>query len=542
MNRIKKIAIITFLVVGIAFSVAYKSNFFEIAKQLEIYTTLFKELNMYYIDDINPAKINQIGINSMLKSLDPYTLYYDEQGVENAQINANGQFGGTGFGAKFIKNKLIVTDILENTPATKANIFIGDEIISINNIVVDFNQKKSVLAQLRGLSGSSISFEFKRQEKTFIKHLTLKPIERNPVPFFTLLPDKTGYIALTIFNERAFKKVQSAFLDLKEQGMTKLILDLRNNPGGYLNQAKAIISMFVPNNSLIVTKKAKVKKWSNTYRTQKEPLDLKIPIVVLINDHSASASEIVSGALQDLDRAVILGSRSFGKGLVQFYRKLVYGTRLKITISKYYTPSGRNIQELDYTDRVGDSIPKFSNQVRPKFKTKNGRTVLGGGGITPDIIVKPTIVNPTTKSLLKSNAIFDFSNQYFYQYKKIDAIKNFVVTDLDFQNFLNSVAQKNELVTPVQKSFLSSQEKAKKAGLNINKLNIKLNNLILQEQVMQLKKDKKEISKALTKEIIRHQYFERGVYKYKTKNDILIKKAEELLNNQSNYKKILKIH
>jgi len=542
MNYIKKIAIATFLIVGIAFSVAYKSNFFEIAKQLEIYTTLFKELNMYYIDDINPAKINQIGINSMLKGLDPYTLYYDEQGVENAKINANGQFGGTGFGAKFIKNKLIITDILDNTPATKANISIGDEIKSINTIPVDFNQKKSVLAQLRGLSGSTITFEFVRQEKTFIKTLTLKPIERNPVPFFTLLPDKTGYIALTIFNEKAFEKVQSAFLDLKEQGMTKLIIDLRNNPGGYLNQAKAIISMFVPNNSLIVTTKAKIKKWSLTYRTQKEPLDLKIPIAVLINGHSASAAEIVSGSLQDYDRAVILGSRSFGKGLVQLYRKLAYGTRLKITISKYYTPSGRNIQELDYTDRVGDSIPKFSDHVRPKFKTKNGRIVLGGGGITPDLIVKSTIINPTTKALLKSNAIFNFSNQYFYQHKKIDAIKNFAVTDLDFQNLLNTVAQKNELVTLVQKSFLTSQEKAKEAGLNINKLNIKLNNLILQEQITQLKKDKKEISRALTKEIIRHQYYESGIYKYKTKNDILIKKAEEVLNNESNYNNILKVH
>jgi len=542
MKQIKKVTIFLFLIIGIGVSVAYKSNFFEIAKQLEIYTTLFKELNMYYIDDINPAKINQLGINSMLQSLDPYTHFYDEQGVENARINANDQYKSTGLKVKFIDGKLFVVDVIENTPASISNIFIGDEIKSINNINVNVNNKKTVLTQLKGLSGSNILIKFKRQEKTFKKALKLKPIILNSVPYFKMLPNKTGYIVLTVFNEKAFENVESAFLDLKKQGMTKLILDLRNNPGGYLNQAINIISLFVAKGSLVVTTKAKIKKLSNTYKTQKEPLDLSIPLAILINGQSASASEIVSGSLQDMDRAVIIGSRSFGKGLVQVYRKLVYGTQLKLTISKYYTPSGRNIQELDYTDRVGDSIPKFSDNERPKFKTKKGRIVLGGGGILPDIVVKNRNSTQITKALLKGDAIFNFANQYFYQHQKINSVKNFSLKESDIQNFINQVKLNNKFKSPIQKSFISSQEKAKKAGLNISKLSIKLNNLILQEQIKQLQKDKKEISIALTKEIIRHYYFDRGVYQYKIKNDILIKKAGEVLNNNNIYKNILKIN
>ncbi len=399
MNHIKKISITIFLVISVALSVAYKSDFFEIAKQLEIYTTLFKELNMYYIDEINPAKINQVGINSMLHSLDPYTRFYDEQAIESVRINANGQFGGTGVVTKFRKNKLIVVDVYQNTPASKASIFIGDEILAINNININAKQKESTLAQLRGLPDTEITLKLKRQDSVIEKKLKLSSIIQNPVPFSTMLANNTGYIVLSRFNEKAFDEVEAAFLKLKEDGMTQLVLDLRGNPGGLLNQAIDIVSLFVPKGQLVVSTKAKVKKWSNTYRTQKEPLDTNIPLVVLVNGRSASASEIVSGALQDLDRAVIVGQRSYGKGLVQRYRKLSYGTQFKLTISKYYTPSGRNIQELDYTNRKGDNIPKFSDLKRPEYKTKNERKILGGGGITPDDGVMLTKRSETTKKL-----------------------------------------------------------------------------------------------------------------------------------------------
>ncbi|NQW36922.1 MAG: S41 family peptidase [Flavobacteriales bacterium] len=539
MKRIKKAAIFLSLIIGVSVSIAYKSDFFEIAKQLEIYTTLFKELNMYYIDDINPAKINEVGINSMLKSLDPYTRFYDEQGVENARINANGQYGGTGLEADFKNNKLIVTDIIEASPAAKNALFIGDEIMAINGIAIDAEQKETSLSQLRGLPDTKIILKIKRQNKSFEKELSLVSIIKNPVPYYSLLENKSGYIALAKFNEKAFDKVEEAFLSLKEQGMTHLILDLRGNPGGLLNQAIAIVSLFVPKGSLVVTTKAKVEKWSETYRTMKEPLDLTIPLVVLVNGRSASASEIVSGALQDLDRAVIVGTRSYGKGLVQRFRKLTYGTQFKLTISKYYTPSGRNIQEMDYTNRVSDSIPKFSDQERPKFNTKNGRKILGGGGITPDVIVALPSTTKTTKALFKTEAVFDFATQYYYKHPHIDSIIDFSLKPSDFQDFVTYVKTDETFISPVQNSIETSKKMALKADLNVEKIYQKLIDEISIEQLSHFQKDKNDINEALSSEIIRRYYFEKGMYQYNLSRDNTLKKAINLLNNNTKYQAIL---
>lgn len=539
MNRIKKIIITTFLVIGIALSVAYKSDFFEIAKQIEIYTTLFKELNMYYIDEINPAKINQVGINSMLSSLDPYTRFYDEQGIEKVRINANGQFGGTGAIANFSDNKLIVTDVYQNTPASKASIFIGDEILAINNINVNAKQKETTLSQLRGLPDTEITLNLKRQDKVIEKKLKMSSIIQNPVPFSTMLANNTGYIVLSRFNEKAFDEVESAFLKLKEQGMTQLVLDLRANPGGLLNQAIDIVSLFVPKGQLVVSTKAKVKKWSNTYVTQKEPLDLKMPLIVLVNGRSASASEIVSGALQDLDRAVIIGQRSYGKGLVQRYRKLSYGTQFKLTISKYYTPSGRNIQELDYTNRKGDSIPKFSDLKRPEYNTKIGRKILGGGGITPDVVVTLEKTSETTKKLLKSEAVFNFATQYFHKHKAIDSVNSFKLSQSDFQSFIKYLKAGKDFISPVQKSFQKSSNLAKKAQLDIDKIYQKLNAEITAKQINQLQQDQTKITEALSSEIVRRYYFSKGKHQYVLKNDVTLQKALTTLNDTFFYQKLL---
>ena len=539
MSKIKKISIIAFLVLSVAVSVAYKSDFFEIAKQIEIYTTLFKELNMYYIDEINPAKINQVGINSMLKSLDPYTRFYDEQAIETVRINANGQFGGTGAVTKFKDNKLVVTDIYQNTPASKASIFIGDEILEINNLKVNSEQKEATLSQLRGLPDTEISLKIKRQDNILEKQLKLTSIIQNPVPFSTMLANKTGYIVLSRFNAKAFDEVEAAFLKLKEQGMTQLVLDLRGNPGGLLNQAIDIVSLFVPKGQLVVSTKAKVKKWSNTYRTQKDPLDVKMPLVVLVNGRSASASEIVSGALQDLDRAVIIGQRSYGKGLVQRYRKLSYGTQFKLTISKYYTPSGRNIQELDYTNRKGDSIPKFSDKKRPEYKTKNGRKILGGGGITPDLVVPKQNISKTTEKLLKSGAVFNYASQYFYNHKTIKSVKDFKLSQSDFQNFITYLKTSKIFISPVQKSFKKSHELAEKDAIDIEKTYKKLNSEIETKQFNQLQQDKNKIIEALTTEIVRRYYFSEGKHQYMLQNDVTLRKALSVINEPKTYQKFL---
>lgn len=539
MKRIKKVALISFLVIGIGTSVAYKSDFFEIAKQLEIYTTLFKELNMYYIDEINPAKINQEGINQMLNSLDPYTRFYDEQGVANARINAAGQNASTGAIANFKSGKLIVTSVSKGSPAAKATVFIGDEILSINNIIVDATQKETTLSQLRGLPKTNISLKIKRQDKVIDKEISLTAITESPVPVFKMLENNIGYIALSRFNDKAFDEIESAFLDMKEKGMTSLILDLRGNPGGLLGEAVDITGLFIPKGEIVVTTKAKIKKWSNTYRSLKEPLDLEIPLVVLVNGRSASASEIVSGALQDLDRAVIVGSRSYGKGLVQRYRKLTYGAQLKLTISKYYTPSGRNIQELDYTNRVGDNIPKFSDKKRPQFKTVNGRLIYGGGGVTPDIVVADATLTETTKTLLASDAVFDFSTDYYYKHQAIDSINSFVLKQNDFQDFISFTKSNGVFVSPVEESFKKSKDMALKADLDVSKLYQKVSDKIRQEQQNQLQKDKNKITDMLAQEIIRRYYFEEGLYQYKLQNDATLNQAIIILKDKNKYQDIL---
>ena len=382
MNKIKKWIIGVFVVIFVAISASFQSDFFEIAKQIDIYTTVFKELNMYYIDEVNPAKLTHKSINHMLQSLDPYTVYYDEQGIEDARISATGEYGGIGTLVVFKNNTLLVKELLKDSPAEDAGIKPGDKILKIDAILVTEFDEKGASTLLNGLPNTQVKLLIERQNKTFEVSVTRKKIDISPVPYFSMLDAEVGYISFIKFNEKAASEVKKAFLELKEQGMKKLIIDVRSNPGGLLNEAVKITNFFIPKDKVVVTTKSKIEKWSETFKTNAEPLDLDMPITILIDNRSASASEILAGSLQDYDRAVILGERSFGKGLVQQYRELSYGTQMKITISKYYTPSGRCIQELDYTNRDDQgNIPKFSDVGRETYKTKIGRMVNEGEGI-----------------------------------------------------------------------------------------------------------------------------------------------------------------
>ncbi|NNC70858.1 MAG: S41 family peptidase, partial [Flavobacteriaceae bacterium] len=351
MKKFKNIGVTLLLIFTIVISLSYKSDFFEVAKQIEIYTTLFKELNMYYIDETNPAELTDTAIKNMLKDLDPYTVYYDEQGVENARISAAGEYGGIGAVSMYIDGKLIIVEPHQESPADKAGLKAGDEILKVNQVLVSNKENDAASSLLKGLPNSKVQLQIKRQDKIFDVELIREKVVVNPVPYYKMLDDEVGYISFIKFNQKASSEVKNAFEDLKALGMKKLVLDIRGNLGGLVNEAVEIVNFFIPKDEVVVTTKAKVKKWSDTYKTRKLPIDLEIPMIVLIDERSASASEILAGALQDLDRAVIMGERSFGKGLVQRYRKLTYGTQLKLTISKYYTPSGRSIQELDYTNR-----------------------------------------------------------------------------------------------------------------------------------------------------------------------------------------------
>lgn len=544
MKKFKNIGVIALLLVAVSISLSYKSDFFEVAKQIEIYTTLFKELNMYYIDETNPAELTDTAIKNMLKDLDPYTVYYDEQGVENARINAAGEYGGIGAVSSYIDGKLIIIEPHEDSPADKAGLKAGDQILKVNDVTVTDDENDAAASLLKGLPNTKVKLQVKRQDKTFDAELTREKVVINPVPYYKMIDKEVGYISFIKFNQKASSEVRNAFEDLKEQGMKKLILDVRGNLGGLVNEAVEIVNFFIPKDEVVVTTKAKVKKWSDTYKTRKLPIDLEIPIVVLIDDRSASASEILAGALQDLDRAVIMGERSFGKGLVQRYRKLTYGTQLKLTISKYYTPSGRSIQELDYTNREenGD-VPKFSDNRRNPFKTRNGRTVYDGGGIQPDIKFEKPKRSNATEALLKSHAIFDFATDYYYKNPEVAESKEFSISNADYQKFIRFLgSDKVSFRTETESYFDVAMQKAETENYNkaITKNYSELLNRLKSEKIANLSVNQDEIRQKLQHELVKRYYYKKGEYVNKVHSDKTITKAVELLNSSSKYSDILK--
>ena len=527
-KRIKNWVLGVLVSVIVAISVGFQSDFFEIAKQLDIYTTLFKELNMYYIDEVNPAKLNKNAVNFMLENLDPYTRYYDAQGVEDARITSTGEYGGIGALSRYKNNTLTIREILKNSPAEKAGLKSGDKILKIDDIAIKDYKGKGVEALLNGLPNTKVLLQLKRQNKEIEIEVTRKKITLKPVPFFTMLTEE----------------VKKAYFDLKEQGMKKLIIDVRSNPGGLLLEAVKITNFFIPNNKIVVTTKAKIKKWSETFKTSNEPLDLEIPLTILINNRSASASEILAGSLQDYDRAVIIGERSFGKGLVQRYRELSYGAQMKLTISKYYTPSGRCIQELDYTNRDEDgNVPKFSDVGRKVFTTEKGRKVYGGGGILPDLAIKKPTTTKTTEILFESDAFFNFITNYFYKNKTILPPSQFKLNDAVFSSLKNYLSEYSEdFETKTEKAFKKAIEKATSENLH-KSLEKKYEALLAEiqnEKLKELDKNKGEIIDKLTEEIVKRYYYSEGVYQQKAAFDTTILKAVSILNNEKEYHSILK--
>lgn len=542
MKRLKRGIVITGLVITSTFLFAFKSDFFEVAKQMEIYTTLFKELNLYYIDEINPAELTEKAINEMLEDLDPYTRYYDEQGVEEVKINSSGEYSGIGAESRYYDHKLVISEVYEGYSAEEEGIKVGDQILKIDDVSVNDYNSDQISALLKGVPGSTVKLVIKRQGKQLDYTVQREKILVDPVPHFEMVSPEIGYIAFNKFNNKASSSVKSAFADLKEQGMSKLILDLRGNPGGLLNEAINITNFFVPKNEVVVSTKAKLKKWSEVYRTKYEPIDLDMPIVVLIDGRSASAAEIVAGSLQDLDRAVILGERSFGKGLVQRYRNLTYGTKLKLTISKYYTPSGRNIQELDYTHRDGDEVPKFSEENRHAFKTKNGRTVYDGGGISPDIKIEKNELTESTVALLRSDAIFNFASDYYHEHSSIAAPEAYVFEDSEYDEFV-AYLQKgtSNFKTDSEKKFEVAFELSQEENLSqgIQSSYDDLSKELQGQKIDQLEKNKESIKEIISDEIINRYYFKKGEYQNHIAFSPFIKEAISVLENEEQYRSIL---
>ncbi|UFH36287.1 S41 family peptidase [Flavobacterium acetivorans] len=528
-----------FLFVGASF----KNDFFEIAKQIEIFTTLFKELNTNYVDETNPGDLMDKAIKGMLANLDPYTVYFNEQDVMQFKINNTGEYTGIGALITRKENKLIIREVYKNFPADKAGFKAGDEIIQIGDVLLaDFKEDASQL--MRGTKNTKIDVKFLRQNKTNTAQIVLDEVEIKSVPFFAKIDEKTGYIVLARFNNKAALETKAALEELKKQGAERIVLDLRGNSGGLLHEAVNICNLFVPKNEVIVTTKSKIEKHNNTYKTAFEPVDTQIPLVILINGKSASASEIVSGALQDLDRAVIVGSRSFGKGLVQKPVDLTYNTQLKVTISRYYTPSGRCIQALDYTHKDKNGQAKRTEEKNfNAFKTRKGRIVYDGGGILPDIALEESSTSAIANALLKNDGIFNYVTRYYFKNPNPgDQIPNFTAADYqDFKQFLKT--EKFSFDTETELALKNTLAMAKKESIDAtisNEYQQLLTALQKSEETL-LDKNQEEIKKLILEEIIKRYQYQEGLYQYYLKNNSEIKKSVSILNNTTDYKSILKI-
>ncbi|WP_425656909.1 S41 family peptidase [Tenacibaculum ascidiaceicola] len=528
------------IVISLFFS--FQSRFFEIAKQIEIYNNLFKELNINYIDEINPGDLTDKAIKNTLKNLDPYTNFYNEQDVEDARIRREGEYGGIGISTFYTKKGIVVSEVYKGFSADKAGLKAGDIITNVNGQELATLERSQFSQMLKGVPGKELSLKIERNNLTKNVSVKLDKVILDPVPFYDMIDNETGYIVLTRFiSQKATESVVNAFGDLKKRGMKKLVFDLRYNPGGSLFDAINITNLFIPKGLKVVDTRGKTQKNSRTYKTNREPLDAEIPIVVLINGRSASASEIVSGALQDYDRAVIMGERSFGKGLVQRYFDLSYGTQMKITISKYYTPSGRCIQELDYANRDSKTgkVPKFSDTTLNEFTTRNGRKVYDGGGVTPDVESEFSKKTKETDELLKSRAIFNFVTDFTHQNPNLSA-ENYTFSSTNFNQFKEYLLRKDTaFVSKEEKLFQEAYESVE----NNNKITSEYNTIIQQLKATKVAKvlvNQDILSREIENEIVERYAYKEGMYKHLFKNDITIKNAVNLLNNPKKYSSILK--
>lgn len=538
----KKIIIPVFIAAVFFAGTAFRNDFFEIAKQIEIFTTVFKEVNMNYVDETNPGDLMDSAIKSMLADLDPYTNFYNEQDVQASRINNTGEYTGIGASVLTLKDKLVIVEPYKDFPADKAGLKAGDEIIKVDDVsVADFKDDAGNL--LQGAAGTQVTVTYVRQGKTETATIKRQSEETHAVPHFSMIDDKIGYIVLRQFNEKASRETTAAVRDLKAQGAKQLILDLRGNPGGLLNEAVNVTNIFVPQNQLVVTTKSKVQKYNKTYYTQKEPIDTEIPLVVLIDGRSASASEIVAGALQDLDRAVVVGARSFGKGLVQRPKPVVYGTQMKVTISRYYTPSGRCIQALDYSnkDEKGNAVRVDKDQ-RNVFKTKRGRTVYDGGGIMPDLVLETSHLSPITTAILDEHHIFNFATQYYYKNNVTD-LQNFKLTDADFNAFKTYLKSTGfSFETKTEKALENALQVAKDETLN-TVIDTDYKNLLLSLNTYKNKAiddNKTQLTDLLSDEIVKRYFYREGMYTYYIKHNNEIQKGKEILKNLSTYLSYLK--
>jgi len=520
-------------------------NDFEIAKNVDIFVSILKELNAKYADEINPTDLVTKAIHGMLGSLDPYSVYYPESQIEDFKLMTTGQYGGIGALIQQHGKNVVISEPYENSPSQKAGLRAGDIILKINGLNVQGKNSSDISTILKGQPGTTLNIEIERptEGKKHTFSVKREEIKFPPVPFSGMLQDKIGYIKLDQFTEKASSEVKEAFLKLKEQGMKYLILDLRNNGGGLLHEAVNIMNIFVDQNVKIAETKGKIKEQNNIFRTKNVAIDRDIPVVVLVNGSSASSSEIVAGAFQDLDRGVIVGKKTFGKGLVQNILPLSYNTSFKITVSKYYIPSGRCVQNVDYFNRDTLEIaPYIPDSLATPYKTKNGRIVYDKGGIEPDIITPDSVPSNILIALVLNNIIFDFSNDYAARNETILPANQFKLSDTEYKQFADFVKSKNFVYDTETEQLLKELKEAAQNEKYYTAIESVYNEMIKKiesEKSNDVYKFKDELSEYIANEIVVRYYYQKGRIEHQLTSDPDVKTAMEILLNASKYKSIL---
>ncbi len=519
---------------------------FELIKNLEIFHTLMQNVRIMYVDEVSSGELIKTAMDKMLESIDPYTVYYPESLVEDVRFMHTGGYAGVGIEVIRIGDDVTINAVHKDSPADKAGLMIGDKIISINGKDTRGKSHDDLDLIIKGQPGTNANFTIEHNGKITTVPMKRAIIKIPDIPYYGLAADGVGYINLSSFTQDCSKEFQNAFMELKnDKKIQKLIIDLRNNPGGLLVEAVKIINIFINKGESVVDMRGRVSEWNKLFKTESAPLDTEIPIVVLVNGHSASASEIVSGALQDLDRAVILGEKTYGKGLVQTTRDLVFNSKMKITTAKYYIPSGRCIQKLDYSHK--DSTGKasqISESQEQTFKTKNGRPVKDAGGIMPDILINSDTLSYFVENLMNTHQLFHYANAYRQKHPEALSPEEFNVTDSDLADFRQWAGNKIfDYKTPADEA-LDELEKQIKDEYNVPEIknNIKsLRGQISAQKQKELENNREELRMALGSEIIRRYYYDEGVLRYTLKHDPFIDRALEILNNPVLYKKTLSV-
>lgn len=522
-----------------------QSTGFEYIKSMELMDLIHQHLDMYFVDEIKPGKMSKDAIDAMLKGLDPYTVYYHESDMEDYRLMTTGQYGGIGALIRKIGKYTYIAEPYEGNPAQKAGLMAGDRILEIDGKNMSEKPSDEVSSALKGPKGSTIKVKVLRNEKEEISiPITRDEIKLPDVPYAGMLNETVGYIKLNSFTQTAGSDVKKALLDLKQNNAKQIVLDLRGNGGGLLIEAVKIVNLFVKKGQLVVNTKGRIQEENRVYKTQDEPVDLTIPVVVLIDEGSASASEIVAGSLQDLDRAVIVGNTSYGKGLVQRTYDLKYGSKLKVTIAKYYTPSGRCVQKLEYYEKAEDERPKqIPDSLIKIFKTANGREVIDGRGIEPDIKVEERDFSRLTAMLVGNNLVFNYATDYFFKHKTIAEAGKFSLSDEDYALFKQMALKDTFNYSTASEEMLKKMKKTTEDEGYYSDVKAEYEALLAKvtpSKERDLEKFKPEIKEILENEIISRYYYQKGRAIDSFRNDEYIIKTKELFEKMDQYNTILK--